>query len=368
MSTTASPAPNRPKQPTVIPDRMVESPWHMAIPYLVFALIVAAVLVLMTLIFGQVNGEEFSPDTFERRRYHYFQIPILRFQVTGMKRKNMGIEMADTVEDHASNVDSTATIKNWDLVLSRRVGSTVWLGDAKILCDLLSTTGNSKRGFLWESWSEKYPHLADRFWPVVADTAQAGSYILLPDLFELAEEAGFDSAHGVDEEEDVTAAKTKDVDDDADESESGDDKDDEAATDEEEMDDESETSEDDDENTDEEKVAEDDGEDKDSEDDPDSSKVKKKKAKKKKKKTYTAEQKAEADRFESNLREFMAKETVILANQFENADELELARRAYELAIKYSDDPAVMENFDRLSELVPPDEEQKTPEEQTETN
>ena len=360
MSTTASPAPNRPKPPTVTPDRMVESPWHKAIPYLVFALIVSAVLILMTLIFGQVSGEEFCPDTFEQRRFHYYQIPILRIQVTGMTRRNSGIWIAETVEEHAANVDSAATVKNWDLVTSKRVGTDVWQGDAKILCDLL-TIKDYKNGYLWQSWSEKYPHLADRFWPVVADTAQAGSYILMPDLFDLAAQAGFDSTTGV-EDEDEEDDDDSDVEDgDEDESNSEDDKEIEEPSDDiEEPNNDSNASDDDGENDAQEKPAgNDDGDDGESSesDVSDESNVKKKAAKKKKKKKpLTPEQQAEAAAFESSLRDFMAKETIVLANQFETADELTLARRAYELATKYSDDPTALENFDRLNELVPKEE------------
>ena len=360
MSTTASPAPNRPKPPKVTPDRMAESPWHKAIPYLVFALIVCAVLILVTLIFGQVTGEEFCPNTFEQRRFHYFQIPILRTQVTGMKRKDMALGMASTVEDHASNVDSAATVKNWDLVSSKRVSAQQWLGDAKILCDLLTIRGK-KGGYLWQTWSEKYPHLADRFWPIVADTAQAGSYILMPDLFELAQQAGFDSATSVEkddesEEDDSDVAEVDELDDeDAEESK-------EDSSDEEDSDEENDASNSDGENDDQEESAgnDDDG---DSESDDDAEKAsdkasKKKVKKKKQKKPLTPEQQAEAAAFESTLRSFMAKETVVLANQFENGGELIMARRAYELATKYSDDPATQQNFDRLKELAPPIEQE----------
>ncbi len=361
MSTTASPAPNRPKPPKVAPDRMAESPWHKAIPYVVFALIVCAVLILMTLIFGQVTGEEFCPNTFEQRRFHYFQIPILRTQVTGIQRKDMGLGMASTVEDHASNVDSAATVKNWDLVSSKRVSAQQWLGDAKILCDLLTIRGK-KSGYLWQTWSENYPHLADRFWPVVADTAQAGSYILMPDLFELAQQAGFDSATSVEdedtqdeesEEDDPDVAEVDELDDeDAEESK-------EDSSDEEDSDEENDASNSDGENDDQEEAAgnddEENDEDGESESDEDAEKASKKKAKKKKqKKPLTPEQQAEAAAFESTLRSFMAKETVVLANQFENGGELIMARRAYELATKYSDDPAAQQNFDRLKELAPP--------------
>ena len=331
---------------------MVESPWHKAIPYLVFTLIVFAVLVLMTLIFGQVSGEEFSPDTFERRRFHYFQIPIVRFQVTGMKRRDQGIGMADTVEDHAPNVDSAATVKTWDLVSSQRTGADKWLGDAKILCDLL-TTEDTKRAFLWQTWSEKYPHLADRFWPVVADTAQAGSYILMPDLFELAGKAGFNSASNVDDD----SEDEEESDDEEDKSDTEDDEDKEEMSDKEEPTDESDASNDEEEKDAKEKDAG--NEDESGEEDEDGSAKPKAKKKKKarKKKQLTPEQMAEADQFGATLNEFMARETIVLADQFESAGELVLARRAYELATKYSDDPAALENFDRLSEVAPEEEE-----------
>ena len=39
------------------------------------------VLAYMTLTFGRIQGEEFSPDVFRRREFSYYEIPLLGWQV-----------------------------------------------------------------------------------------------------------------------------------------------------------------------------------------------------------------------------------------------------------------------------------------------
>ena len=313
--TDSAPTSNRPKPTPVMPARVGESFWQRAIPFVIFTLIVFVVLVLMTMIFGQVSGEEFCPDTFERRRFHYYQIPILRIQVTGVSREDAGIGMASTVADHAPNVVTNPTSKTWDLVSSSRVGAFEWLGDAKILCDLL-TIRDANRKYAWEEWSETYPKLADAFWPVVADVAQAGSYILMPELFDLAENAGYQAARNNPPQEVPAAEATPDrkhLDQD-DESKEKPKEDDEQSS----------------ENTT-------DAEQDDETDAPDIVDV----------------PSAEVDAFQRKLEAFVGEELIILAQQFEDANELRFAKRAYQLATEYSGDPAAAANLERLTELVP---------------
>ena len=316
MTSSAPPVTNRPKPNTTAPARVGESGWQRAIPYTIFALVVFVVLALMTLIFGQVSGEEFCPDTFERRTFYYYQIPLLRLQVTKVTRKDAGLGMADTVVDHAPNVIATPAVKNWDLVSSQRIGAFEWLGDAKILCDLLRIRDH-KRRFKWEEWSEQYPQLADVFWPVVADVAQAGSYILLPEIFEMAENAGHDASAYLPEDEDDSEEVESDEEDDG-------------------QSDESQT------------------EPKKTELEVDEQSEKTDENESKKKKDDNAVLPGDfVSTFKSDLESFVGAEQMTLANQFENGDELRLAKRAYRLAIDYTNDPAAEENLDRLTRLVP---------------
>ena len=49
---------------------------------LISAISLLAVGLFVLLAFGQVYGSEFSPVTFQRRTYMFFQVPFLRQQVT----------------------------------------------------------------------------------------------------------------------------------------------------------------------------------------------------------------------------------------------------------------------------------------------
>lgn len=56
-----------------------------------FGLLIVGSLGLVVVIgianFGLVNGEEFAPDTFERRSYWYFELPLVRLKVTPIKHR-----------------------------------------------------------------------------------------------------------------------------------------------------------------------------------------------------------------------------------------------------------------------------------------
>src|SRR3954469_17991095 len=63
-------------------------PWWVKLIIAVLAiLIIGCILVGVTAIFGRVSGTEFSPQTFDRQEYYFWQLPLVRIQVTSIHRR-----------------------------------------------------------------------------------------------------------------------------------------------------------------------------------------------------------------------------------------------------------------------------------------
>lgn len=182
------------------------------LPWAMGTLITIVVLTLIVVIFGSVSGEEFNPWTFRRQRYRFMQIPILRKQVLPTKyndvTSSMEIAIATIIgappipaftveggdeeeeevgesETATTGADSETEKGRWHLVESRRAATELWAGDAKILCDSLDIRDHN-RGFYWENWTTEHPAAAKVLWPIIARTAQAQLYVLIPDLLDIA--------------------------------------------------------------------------------------------------------------------------------------------------------------------------------------
>jgi hypothetical protein len=147
---------------------------------------VALVLFLCVLSFGSVEGEEFSPDDFSRRNFTYFEIPVVRIQVSPVFRYNNVNELAAHLRQISYIPKSSRTEPHWDLVTASR-GGTRWSGDAAILCMYLDARQDSE--VRWLVWSREHPNLAKHLWPAVAEVARRNLYSLVPDLINLAEGA-----------------------------------------------------------------------------------------------------------------------------------------------------------------------------------
>src|SRR3954470_10601735 len=62
--------------------------WLPAAGWSVLGVLGAALLVfLATVTFGGVHGIEFCPQTFERRSYSYYELPLLHIQMTGERHE-----------------------------------------------------------------------------------------------------------------------------------------------------------------------------------------------------------------------------------------------------------------------------------------
>ncbi len=147
---------------------------------------VVTVVSLATRFFGHLQGEEFSPTTFERRTFSYHQIPLLRVQASPVVRVATTNELESFIRREILELPDSAREPRWDLVRAQRSGRPFFAGDAEILCAYLDANSSSER-LIWQPWSEKNEALARILWTEVQRLADDGLYLLVPDLFELAE-------------------------------------------------------------------------------------------------------------------------------------------------------------------------------------
>lgn len=186
------------------------------LPKAIGALVALIAIIMFVFLFGSVSGEEFNPWTFRRQSYKYVQIPLLRVQIMPTRYKSRTGPAANSIapilglapdpefdeEDFGQDEDDTNSSKpkiavvktqtanpagRWDLVTSRRVAAVPWHGEAKILCDLLDMRDH-KRNVTWKKWNTDHPKAANVLWPLIARTAQANLYVLIPELLEIATE------------------------------------------------------------------------------------------------------------------------------------------------------------------------------------
>jgi hypothetical protein len=146
----------------------------------------SAVVLLATFLFGQHGGEEFCPDTFARRSFYYFQIPLLGFQVTPVLRDDTTNSLENYLLTHKFITPNPTGNPRWDLVTANSSSTGLVRGDAEILCSFLDTTNENESPY-WQHWSDRYPEAARVFWPLVAQLARQQLYLFVPELFELAE-------------------------------------------------------------------------------------------------------------------------------------------------------------------------------------
>jgi tetratricopeptide (TPR) repeat protein len=140
-----------------------------------------------TVMFGRVQGEEFSPASFRRRTFSYYEVPVLRLQIGPVV---CGGEF-DTLEGYFAKqpfIAADSSPPRWDLVQCVRALSGAVQGDAAILCQYLDARTPDGE-FCWLEWSKARPQLAEVLWPAVADMARQQLYILIPELIRAAKQA-----------------------------------------------------------------------------------------------------------------------------------------------------------------------------------
>ena len=161
-----------------------------------FALI-GAVFLYSIAQFGWVEGEEFSAQSFQRRLFSYYEIPVVGLQLTAVERvgNNGDFENFLIAQRHVSVPKNPQD--RWDLCWATRAGSEAVYGDSQILCRYLDAADDTDAE-IWMEWSTEYPAAAKELWSVVTRLAEQELYILVPEMFSIAQA-----------EPDVATAKTR---------------------------------------------------------------------------------------------------------------------------------------------------------------
>ncbi len=155
----------------------------------IFALLGILLLGMLIAIFGLVEGEEFSPDAFRRRKFSYYQLPMFQLQITPVNRVDVPQDVDEMIAKAIKAPGINSTSNTWEISKLLLPGGKIsWEGESKILCDYLDLK-NSEKSWIWEKWADKHPDMAKALWPIVADVARKGMYILIPDILEIAENA-----------------------------------------------------------------------------------------------------------------------------------------------------------------------------------
>jgi hypothetical protein len=152
------------------------------------ALVAMCLISVPMLRYGSVSGEEFSPGRFQRRSYHYWEIPLVHIQITPLQKQDETNDLENYLVQQKLILPANESRPRWDGVRLRRADFEASPGDALILCRYLDQQ-DADGGLIWLNWSKQEPELAKVFWPVVADLARSKLYILAPEFFHMAQTA-----------------------------------------------------------------------------------------------------------------------------------------------------------------------------------
>jgi hypothetical protein len=140
---------------------------------------------IATITFGAVHGIEFCPQTFERRSYSYFELPIVGWQVTGERHEDLTGDTEKTVTSKSYVTPPSGGKQDWHVLVGSKGTRLRQPGDAGILVKYLDATdvGSNLR---WDHWTLEHDEQAKVLWPAVQQLALAQRYVFVPDLFDLA--------------------------------------------------------------------------------------------------------------------------------------------------------------------------------------
>ena len=148
--------------------------------------------------FGQVEGREFAPSHFQIRRFSFTEIPLLRLQITPIKRVSETSTLQSYLATSSMINRPAAQPSEWHLIELTRFGVSSDPADAKLLTDFLSIPyyGFARRrgvanqsNLYWHQWSTQNPKHAAVLWPEIQKLAERELYLLIPDVFQIADAA-----------------------------------------------------------------------------------------------------------------------------------------------------------------------------------
>ena len=159
-----------------------------AIVALLSALVLTTVVTIITLVAGRVAGVEFSPTHFTSRSFVFYEIPVVHLQVWPIKRTSQSLPVTNLLRSQNHIQVPKGESDTWHLIEISRGPAEPTLGDAELLVSHMEL-GSSKGtgGAVWETWTRDNPKAAAVFWSVVKRLAERELYLLIPDLFSIAE-------------------------------------------------------------------------------------------------------------------------------------------------------------------------------------
>jgi len=138
-----------------------------------------------TVTFGAVHGTEFCPQTFERRSYSYYELPIVHIQVTAERHEDLTGDTEKSVTTQKFISPPASGKQDWHVLVGSRGTRVRRPGDAHILMQYLDAK-DSEDDHRWLEWSNDHKPLAQALWPAVQQLALHEQYVYVPDLFDLA--------------------------------------------------------------------------------------------------------------------------------------------------------------------------------------
>lgn len=152
-----------------------------------FTMTVLSIIVALVIwVGGRVEGREFTPTHFTQRSFSFWEVPLLGLQVTPIKRSPVPMRTINLLRSkpYFPTPKSAPTVFH-PVEISRGLSGQPQPGDAKILVDYLTLDDDGTS--VWEQWTRDHPQAAAVFWPVIHKLAQRELYLLMPDLFAIAE-------------------------------------------------------------------------------------------------------------------------------------------------------------------------------------
>lgn len=132
-----------------------------------------------------MSGKEFSPTHFQQRDFSFYEIPLIHLQITPIKRSGSTPRTATYLRQNSLITPGSGTPTTWHLVSISRGLTGTTPADANLLIDQLNL--QIKADEFWRTWSIDHPKRAKAFWNVIQKLALRELYILMPQLFELAQ-------------------------------------------------------------------------------------------------------------------------------------------------------------------------------------
>lgn len=150
----------------------------------IFSLAGLFALILFFAIGTSIQGEEFSPITFQVRTFAYRRIPGIKVRIT---KTVYGTPKSIVTASILKHLPWTSPNGRWDVVTVSE-SANIDERRASILVRSLEARGPNYSRF-WEEWSHHHPNFAKELWPIVQDAAMQEKYLCVPELLQLAREA-----------------------------------------------------------------------------------------------------------------------------------------------------------------------------------